>query len=240
VRQLRALLRHRVALVWRRTRLCIRNHAIVADMVMTGRAAGTGAARAGPGPPGGAGYFSRAARQRRAGLGIEDAGCGLAAVVPGDSPRRDAAAQVGDGRQQARAGHGLAGVGGAQQPGRQRSAVLDPVPPAAGDVVAACPARGQRDGDRGHGRDPAPGGGQAGRAIVVAPPAAAGQHVGRPAAGPSAMRCGHACCLPGPGGGAFPRDGKQRAATGRLSSFRKIDELADGPACAGRPDGAEP
>jgi hypothetical protein len=117
VRQLRALLRHRVALVWRRTRLCIRNHAIVADMVMTGRAAGTGAARAGPGPPGGAGYFSRAARQRRAGLGIEDAGCGLAAVVPGDSPRRDAAAQVGDGRQQARAGHGLAGVGGAQSPG---------------------------------------------------------------------------------------------------------------------------
>ncbi len=37
-------------------------HAIVADSVMTGRAAGTGAARAGPGPPGGAGYFSRAAR----------------------------------------------------------------------------------------------------------------------------------------------------------------------------------
>jgi hypothetical protein len=62
VRQLRALLRHRVALVWLRTRLCIRIRAIVADMVMTGRAAGTGAARAGPGPPGGAGYFSRAAR----------------------------------------------------------------------------------------------------------------------------------------------------------------------------------
>lgn len=61
---------------------------------------------------------SCAARQRRAALGTEDVSRGLAPVLPGDSTRWNAPAQVGDGRQQARTGHGLARESRAQQPGR--------------------------------------------------------------------------------------------------------------------------
>ena len=51
VRQLRALLRHRVALVRLRTLLRNRIHAIVADHGHDRPAGGTGPARAGPGSP---------------------------------------------------------------------------------------------------------------------------------------------------------------------------------------------
>jgi hypothetical protein len=61
---------------------------------------------------------SCAARQRRAALGTEDASRGLAPVLLGDSIRWNVPAQVGDGRQQARTGHGLARERRAQQPGR--------------------------------------------------------------------------------------------------------------------------